>query len=303
MMPGSLILSGVGHCLALVALYLGLPHLWVDEPINERVVIVDLVPIKEDRNLPKMANKEKEETIHEVAPIEAPAPPPPPAPPLPTQRSIAAKTAEVPLPVPKPKKILDEAKSDEKTMISHLPAGVVPPFEKPISRARPAPSVKPDIPTESDPFAAALKSVEELKEKSPRHHDDLEEFSSESVADPIEEILAAPDTNFVETAPLSMTELDNIRYQIQKNWNLPAGARDAHNMKVTLHILLDRDGTVLRVDAVNEARTETDFFFRAMVESAMRAVFKTKKIQYLSPDKYHLWRDMKLNFDPSEMFG
>ena len=57
-MPGSLILSGVGHCLALAALYLGLPHLWVDEPVNERVVIVDLVTVKQDRNLPSVQRRE-----------------------------------------------------------------------------------------------------------------------------------------------------------------------------------------------------------------------------------------------------
>ena len=100
-----------------------------------------------------------------------------------------------------------------------------------------------------------------------------------------------------------MTELDSIRYQIQKNWNLPAGARGAHNMKVTLHILLGRDGTVIDVEVTDLVQTQTDPFFRAMAESAVRAVLKTGKILYLSPDKYHLWRDMKLNFDPSDMFG
>ena len=303
-MPGSLLLSGVGHCLALAALYLGLPHLWADEPVNERVVIVDLVAIKQDRNLPEMANNENEDPKHEVEPAALPAPPPPPSPPPPTiRRSVVANPEEVALPVPKPKALQDEVKLTDERKVAHLPGGVVPSFEKPISRVRPTPPVKPDVSKKSDPFASVLKSVEELEEESPRRHADLEEASPESVSDPIEEILAEASSEFVETAPLSMTELDNIRYQIQKNWNLPAGGRDAHNMKVTLHILLSRDGAVLDVTVVNLAQTQTDPFFRAMAESAVRAVLKTEKIRYLSPDKYHLWRDMKLNFDPSDMFG
>ena len=304
MMPGSLILSGVGHCLALAALYLGLPHLWVDEPVNERVVIVDLVTVKQDRNLPEMANNENEDPKPEVEPVAVPAPPPPPAPSPPTtQRSVAANSEEVALPAPKPKELQEEVKLADEGKVAHLPGGVVPQFEKPISRARPAPAVKPDVSKKSDPFASVLKSVEELEEEGPRHHADLEEKSPDSVSDPIEEILAEANSEFVETAPLSMTELDSIRYQIQKNWNLPAGGRDAHNMKVTLHILLGRDGTVLDVTVVNLVQTQTDPFFRAMAESAVRAVLKTQKIRYLSSDKYHLWRDMKLNFDPSDMFG
>ena len=125
----------------------------------------------------------------------------------------------------------------------------------------------------------------------------------ERPSDPIEEILAMSDSEFIEAAPLSMTELDSIRHQIQKHWNLPAGARDAHNMRVTLSISLDRDGPVLDVTIDNLGQALRDTFFGAMAESAVRAVWKTEKIRYLSREKYHLWRDMKLNFDPSDMFG
>ena len=55
MMPGSLVLSGGCHCLAVLALYFGVPQLWSDEPVDEKVVIVDLVSVAEDRNLPNPA--------------------------------------------------------------------------------------------------------------------------------------------------------------------------------------------------------------------------------------------------------
>tara|TARA_B100000686_G_C16782160_1_gene972702 strand:- start:2321 stop:2812 length:492 start_codon:yes stop_codon:yes gene_type:complete len=161
----------------------------------------------------------------------------------------------------------------------------------------------PDERTKPDPFASVLKSVEELEEDQSMLHEDPAEMPLESSPDPVKEILAKADSEFIETVPLSMTELDSIRHQIQKHWNLPAGARDAHNMRVTLSISLGRDGTVLDVTIANLVQAQTDTFFRAMAESAVRAVWKTEKIRYLSPEKYHLWREMKLNFDPSDMFG
>ena len=299
MMPGSVLLSALCHCFALVGLYLGLPHLWSEDPANERVVIVDLVAVKEDRNLPQMARQRTEE-VKPPPKSPAEAPPPPPAPPRPAAESQAKELAA---PAPLSKSMQPEVKLTKKTEMARLPRGVVPQFEKPVSRSRPTPAIKPEVPTKPDPFASVLKSVEELEETSPSRSGDAPETVVDSAVDPIEEILAEANSEYIETAPLSMTELDNIRYQIQENWNLPAGARDAHNMKVTLHILLGRDGTVLDVTVVNTAQVSSDPFFRAMAESAVRAVLKTEKILYLSPDKYHLWRDMKLNFDPSEMFG
>ncbi len=60
---------------------------------------------------------------------------------------------------------------------------------------------------------------------------------------------------------------------------------------------------MLDVSVVDQSQMTTDPFYRAMAESTVRAVLKTGRIKNLSPDKYHLWRDMKINFDPKEMFG
>ena len=76
-----------------------------------------------------------------------------------------------------------------------------------------------------------------------------------------------------------------------------------HNMQVALRIKLAPDGNVLDVSVVDQDQGMNDPFFRAMAESAVRAVLKTGQIKNLSPAKYHLWRDMKINFDPREMFG
>ena len=302
-MPGSLMLSGGCHCLAVMVLYFGLPHLWSDELVDERVIIVDLVAVAEDRNLPKMATDPDTESDADRNSAAVPPPPPPP-PPVEASRPDEAATVETAAPIISPAQMPAKTDSVQERSELNLPRNVIPPSVKPIKRARPSPPVTlPDERTKPDPFASVLKSVEELEEDKASRHKDSEQSSLKSPSDTIEEILAKADTEFVETAPLSMTELDSIRHQIQKHWNLPAGARDAHNMRVTLSISLGRDGTVLDVTIFNVVQAQTDTFFRAMAESAVRAVWKTEKIRYLSPEKYHLWRDMKLNFDPSDMFG
>ena len=298
MMPKSLMLSGGCHCVAVLALYLGMPHLWTDEPVDERVVIVELVSVAEDRNLPRLAPAPKDENGVNSGNTSV-SPPPPPPPPA-SSRPVEVALAESAIPVISPPQVPESVEGIRDDPGLDLPRDVIPPEVKPIKRPRVASSITPpDERTKPDPFASVLKSVEELKEGQPSSQDEFEEEAS----DPIEEILAKADTEYSETAPLSMTELDSIRHQIQKHWNLPAGARDAHNMRVTLSIALGRDGTVLDVAIVNLGQAKTDTFFRAMAESAVRAVWKIEKIRFLPPDKYHLWRELTLNFDPSDMFG
>ena len=42
-------------------------------------------------------------------------------------------------------------------------------------------------------------------------------------------------------------------------------------------------------------------FFQAAADSAVRAVFQCQPYE-LPSEKYALWRDMILNFDPSDMY-
>jgi colicin import membrane protein len=40
-----------------------------------------------------------------------------------------------------------------------------------------------------------------------------------------------------------------------------------------------------------------------MAESAKRAILSCQPFTMLNPDHYDQWRDMEINFDPSEMLG
>ena len=293
-MGGPVIMSALFHGVALALLYLGLPHLKYDELSGERVVVVELFTVDERRNLPEHSSElEAKKELREED--RAPGIDPPPAPPPPSSRNSIRTVSTPPPPKPAPLPLDEELQKQVEGV------GLVDDVEVPIK--------KPNPPSKPDPFASVLKSVEELEvSRVARSEHEPEPEPEESkpalpTKDPFEEILARADSKFTPDAPLSMTELDNIRYQIQKNWHLPAGGRNVQNMQVTLRIQLGPDGTVLDVSVVDQVQMKTDPFYRAMAESTVRAVLKTDQIKNLSPEKYHLWRDMKINFDPREMFG
>ena len=117
-------------------------------------------------------------------------------------------------------------------------------------------------------------------------------------------MLARDDTPRRLDAPLSQTVIDDIKWQIQRNWSsVPTGAEDAHEVIVILRLQLGPDGAVRKVTVVDKARMAGDAVFRAMAESAVRAVWKTKRIERLPPDTYAQWHDIKLTFNPEDMFG
>ena len=266
------IISALGHLALIVVGYFGIPALREEATLTERVIIVEMVPITEERNLPESVVEETEPVPEEPATAERP-PPPPPDPPAPPEPEPAAE------PEPEPARTVS------------VPDEVRRPRDKPKPKPKP------------DPFANVLKSVAEMEqERQTRKPDDAPETKPPDI-DPVEQVLAQANTPFSDSIPLSMSEIDNIRYQIQRNWSLPAGARDAQNMTVTLRIRLNPDGSVTSVSVLNESRMRSDPFFRAMAESTVRAVLKTERIKNLSPAKYHLWRDMRINFNPSEMFS
>lgn len=99
---------------------------------------------------------------------------------------------------------------------------------------------------------------------------------------------------------LSQSEMDALRGQIQRCWNVPAGALDAQGLKVSIQFRLDRAGAIEGrpeiISGGGSAGVE-----RAAAESARRAVLQCAPYN-LPADKYDAWADVIVHFDPSEMF-
>ena len=98
---------------------------------------------------------------------------------------------------------------------------------------------------------------------------------------------------------MSVNEIDALRARIAKCWSPPPGGLGADQIVIKLRLKLNEDGTL--VGAPTIANDGSSPFFQAAADSAVRAVFQCQPYE-LPSEKYALWRDMILNFDPSDMY-
>lgn len=276
--------SALMHALFLLFAIFGLPSfMQPDAPPQPMVIAVDILPISEVTNAKPndepLAKEEKPEPQQQqptppTPPVKHEAPPPPPAP------EPAKESAPIPLPTPEPwtpKK--DEKKPEPKK-----------------EEKKPEPK-KPDQKkaTEKD-LEAVLKS---LKNKQSKEAKESKDKKAEDAGTKVK----AENTNYDPGQPLSMSEMDAIRSQIAKYWSVPAGAKDAFDLKPTLRVQLNQDGSLISVELADssKARYASDPFFRAAADSAMRAVRQASPLQNLPADKYQTWRDIEMTFDPKNM--
>jgi outer membrane biosynthesis protein TonB len=114
---------------------------------------------------------------------------------------------------------------------------------------------------------------------------------------PPRETLGAPGG---QDARMSASEIDYFRQQISRCWTPPVGGLGGEEIVVKLHIELKQDGTLVRAPEL--ANSSSSPFFTAAADAAMRAVFQCQP--YTMPaEKFSLWHDMLLNFDPRRMYG
>lgn len=101
-------------------------------------------------------------------------------------------------------------------------------------------------------------------------------------------------------ATMSVNEIDALRARIAQCWSVPPGGLGAEQIVVKLRLQLNEDGTLLGYPSV--ANSGSSPFFQAAADSAVRAVYQCQPYA-LPSEKYALWRDMILNFDPRQMYG
>ena len=98
---------------------------------------------------------------------------------------------------------------------------------------------------------------------------------------------------------MSVNEIDALRARIADCWTPPPGGLGADQIVVKLRLKLNEDGTLVGYPTV--ANSGASPFFQAAADSAVRAVYQCQPYA-LPSEKYALWRDIILNFDPSEMY-
>jgi outer membrane biosynthesis protein TonB len=280
-MRNAVIISGSLHLAVFAAAWASNPFsssapLEVDQVIAIEVAVLaeSPVPPAPKKASPKAPPKPPPPKAKNVVPAAKP-PPPTPEP--------TPKAAEKPVPAPETLKVA-AVKLKEKPL--------------PQKKLPPKPVLKPEKP---DDFMSVLKTVENLKKAAPQEAKPTKPLS-EVVADALKRHQVEPQQKLARLgSSLTMTERDSVRRQIERCWNVPAGARDAENLVVHIRLRLNADGTVIRAELVDGARAAGDTFFRAAAESALRAVLSCSPLR-LPPKKYEEWKNMVLSFNPRDMF-
>ena len=103
-----------------------------------------------------------------------------------------------------------------------------------------------------------------------------------------------------------MTELDAMRRQVISQitpcWNINPGSKGAANLAVVIRMAMNPDGSVQSASIEDQARYYSDPFFQSAADAAKRAVLNPRCNPIkLPPDKYQVWRDLYINFDPKEL--
>lgn len=101
---------------------------------------------------------------------------------------------------------------------------------------------------------------------------------------------------------LTLSEVDNFRIQIRRCWNVPAGVPRAEQLVVVVRVQLGLDGRVTGGPRVVNRAGLGNRYFRIAAERVLRAIRQCQPYEMPSK-KYELWRDLEVEFNPSDMFS
>ena len=258
-------------------------------------------------------------------------------------KPVETAAAPAPAPEPLPKPLDDSKKEPEKKVEAQpadAPATEVMPDAQPkqevkpdpvaetivaetpeaetakLPDAAPTPEARPKPPEAQTAKAPDRKETDTPKEKLANKPKSDEEFDLDKVAALLNKEKAAGGGAKRSTdeaslggektttgQKLTQSEMDALRGQVERCWNVPAGAVDAENLKVTIVANLNPAGEVEGnpeiVGGGGAAGIE-----RAAAELARRAILQCGPYT-LPADKYDGdggWNQIRVTFDPKEMF-
>ena len=101
---------------------------------------------------------------------------------------------------------------------------------------------------------------------------------------------------------LTLSEEDALRAQIFGCWSVPLGLPYDENLLVRIKLQLKKDGTIMKSEILDHERMNRpgQRFYKVLAESALRAVRLCQPLK-VPPTGYDKWRDIQLNFNPTEM--
>ena len=212
---------------------------------------------------------------------------------------------------PKAREIIDKAKEEEKRIVSEQAPPSAKAKEKPdripmpedkkqkkemVKKKQNPEEIKPEIRKSSEfekkelfdtnEIAALIDKAKEEQANTQKKTDKLTQSSVKN--------------SFAQA--LSLSEEDALRAQIFGCWSVPLGLPYDKNLLVRIKLKLKPDGTILKSEILDHARMNTpgQSFYKILAESALRAVRICQPLK-VPPTGYERWKDLQLNFDPTEM--
>ena len=213
---------------------------------------------------------------------------------------------------PKARKIIEKVKKEEKKRVVSEQA-------PPSAKAKEKPDRIP-LPQDKEDTKQIVKKKQNPEEIKPQVRQSSE-FEKEELFD-TNEIAALIDKAKQEQAEtqrksseitqsnvktpfakaLSLSEEDALRAQIFGCWSVPLGLPYDEDLLVRIKLKLKPDGRILKAEILDHARMNTpgQSFYKILAESALRAVRICQPLK-VPPTGYDRWKDLQLNFDPTEM--
>jgi len=263
----SLIYSITFHSFLILITILSLPFM-LREPIDlPPIVSVELIQISDKTNIPyaPKARKIIEETKkkEEERLVSEQAPP-------------AAKAKEKPDRIPLPNE-----KKEEKQIVKKKqnPEEVKP-------EIRQASEFEKKEIVDTNQIAALIDKAKEVEAVKKKQKDKLTQSSQK---------------NSFATG-LTLSQEDALRAQIFGCWSVPLGLPYDENLLVRIQLKLKKDGTIIKSEILDHQRMNRpgQKFYKVLAESALRAVRLCQPLK-VPPTGYDKWKDLQLNFNPTEM--
>ena len=244
-------------------------------------------------------------TTEDLKPVEKPAP---------KKADVVNKAEPAPKIADKVKKAVTEAKVEPQPE----PAKVEPKKDepKPLDPDTLKNLIKDTVtdapaPKKDEAKMAAVKPPEKPK-KSEKKKEKLDVAKLEAFLNKVDETTAPEQSSDTAAQPvkgaanlqgtddqLSGTIIEALVQRIKECWTVPPGAREA-NIIVKVHFGLNTDGSVIGVPEV--MNLNADPLFDATARSAVSALLECQAYSFLPQDKYDLWKDLIINFNPNMMF-
>ena len=212
---------------------------------------------------------------------------------------------------PKARKILEETKKKEERLVSEQ--------APPAAKAKEKPDRIP-LPNEKKEEKQIVKKKQNPEEVKPEIRQSSE-FEKKEIIDTnqiaalidkakeeeaikqkkIDKVTQSNRKNSFATG-LTLSQEDALRAQIFGCWSVPLGLPYDENLLVRIKLKLKKDGTILKSEILDHQRMNRpdQKFYKVLAESALRAVRLCQPLK-VPPTGYDKWRDLQLNFNPTEM--